>query len=383
MTHSNQLFDGFHFKNGMTLRNRVVMTPMTTWSANPDETISDQEAAYVRARAKDVGMVITGCTHVTPEGIGFTGEFAAYDDHFIPSLRKLAQAAKSGGAPAILQIFHAGSKAVPELVPNGRIVAPSTMEVPAGLFNKGGNTAIALTHDEIENIIKAFGDATRRAIDAGFDGVELHGAHGFLLQDFFSPLANNRDDEWGGSLSNRLRFPLAVVQAVSQVIKAHADRPFLLGYRISPEEQAEGGLRIADIKILIDELIKAGVDYIHASLYDVLNGKPIVDDGGKTTAQLIIEHVANRVPVIAAGGLKTPALAQAALDAGLSLTAIGQALVMNPNWVALAKAGRADEIVNVLDPASVPDLNIPEKLWAVINYAKGWFPLVETEPAAE
>ncbi|WP_077246548.1 NADH-dependent flavin oxidoreductase [Dickeya dadantii] len=383
MTHSNQLFDGFHFKNGMTLRNRVVMTPMTTWSANPDETISDQEAAYVRARAKDVGMVITGCTHVTPEGIGFTGEFAAYDDRFIPSLRKLAQAAKSGGAPAILQIFHAGSKAVPELVPNGRIVAPSTMEVPAGLFNKGGNTAIALTHDEIENIIKAFGDATRRAIDAGFDGVELHGAHGFLLQDFFSPLANNRDDEWGGSLSNRLRFPLAVVQAVSQVIKAHADRPFLLGYRISPEEQAEGGLRIADTKILIDELIKAGVDYIHASLYDVLNGKPIVDDGGKTTAQLIIEHVANRVPVIAAGGLKTPALAQAALDAGLSLTAIGQALVMNPNWVALAKAGRADEIVNVLDPASVSDLNIPEKLWAVINYAKGWFPLVETEPAAE
>ncbi|WP_341275593.1 NADH-dependent flavin oxidoreductase [Dickeya dianthicola] len=383
MTHSNPLFDGFHFKNGMTLKNRVVMTPMTTWSANPDETISDQEVAYVQARAKDVGMVITGCTHVTPEGVGFTGEFAAYDDRFIPSLRKLAQAAKSGGAPAILQIFHAGSKAVPELAPNGRIVAPSTMEVPANLFNKGGNTAIALTHGEIENIINAFSDAARRAIDAGFDGVELHGAHGFLLQEFFSPLVNNRDDEWGGSLSNRLRFPLAVVQAVSQVIETHADRPFLLGYRISPEEQEEGGLRIADTKILIDELIKAGVDYIHASLYDVLNGKPLVDDGGKTTARLIIEHVANRVPVIAAGGLKTPALAQAALDAGLSLTAIGQALVMNPNWVTLAQAGRADEIVNVLDPASVPDLNIPEKLWAVISYAKGWFPLVETEPAAE
>ncbi|WJM86551.1 NADH-dependent flavin oxidoreductase [Dickeya chrysanthemi] len=383
MTHSNPLFDGFHFKNGMTLKNRVVMTPMTTWSANPDETISDQEVAYVQARAKDVGMVITGCTHVTPEGVGFTGEFAAYDDRFIPSLRKLAQAAKSGGAPAILQIFHAGSKAVPELAPNGRIVAPSTMEVPANLFNKGGDTAIALAHDEIENIIKAFSDAARRAIDAGFDGVELHGAHGFLLQEFFSPLVNHRDDEWGGSLSNRLRFPLAVFQAVSQVIEAHADRPFLLGYRISPEEQEEGGLRIADTKILIDELIKAGVDYIHASLYDVLNGKPIVDDGGKTTAQLIIEHVANRVPVIAAGGLKTPALAQAALNTGLSLAAIGQALIMNPNWVALAKAGRADEIVNVLDPASVPDLNIPEKLWAVISYAKGWFPLVETEPAAE
>ncbi|AIA71750.1 putative NADH:flavin oxidoreductase [Pectobacterium atrosepticum SCRI1043] len=383
MPHSDLLFDHFRFENGMTLRNRVVMTPMTTWSANPDGTISDQEAAYVQARAKDVGMVITGCTHVTPEGIGFTDEFAAYDDRFIPSLRKLAQAAKSGGASAILQIFHAGSKAVPELVPNGRVVGPSTMEVPAGLFNNGGNTATALRHSEIESIIKAFGDATRRAIEAGFDGVELHGAHGFLLQDFFSPLANNRDDEWGGSLDKRLRFPLSVVQTVRQVISAHTDRPFLLGYRISPEEQADGGLRIADTKILLDRLIDTGVDYIHASLHDVLNGKPIVDDGGKTTARLLIEHVADRVPLIAAGGFKTPTQAQAALDAGLSLAAIGQALIMNPNWVALAKAGREEEIVNVLNPASVQDLNIPEKLWTVIQQAKGWFPLVETEQAVE
>ncbi|SLM63601.1 MULTISPECIES: NADH-dependent flavin oxidoreductase [Dickeya] len=383
MAHSNLLFDHFRFENGMTLRNRVVMTPMTTWSANPDETISDQEVDYVRARVRDVGMVITGCTHVTPEGVGFTGEFAAYDDRFIPSLRKLAQAAKSGGAPAILQIFHAGSKAVPELVPDGRVVGPSMMEAPASLFSKGGNTVTALTHDEIENIIRAFADATRRAIDAGFDGIELHGAHGFLLQDFFSPLANHRDDDWGGSLSNRLRFPLSVVQAVGQVIKAQTDRPFLLGYRISPEEQADGGLRLADTNILIDELINAGVDYLHASLHDVLNGKPIEDDSGKTTTQLLIQHVAGRVPLIAAGGLKTPAQAQAALDAGLSLSAIGQALVMNPNWVALAKAGRAHDIVSVLDPVSVPDLSIPENLWAVIMMAKGWFPLAETGQATE
>ncbi|MFB7146192.1 NADH-dependent flavin oxidoreductase [Agrobacterium deltaense] len=383
MTHSPDLFDSFNFENGITLRNRVVMTPMTTWSANPDGTISDQEAAYVQARAKDVGLVITGCTHVTPDGIGFTDEFAAYDDRFIPSLRKLAQAAKSGGAPAILQIFHAGTKAVPELVPDGRVVGPSTMEVPAGLFNPGGNTAIALTHDEIEDIIKAFGDATRRAIEAGFDGVELHGAHGFLLQDFFSPLANNRDDQWGGSPDNRLRFPLAVVQAIRQVIKDYADQPFLLGYRISPEEHADGGLRIADTKILIDRLVEIGVDYIHASLHDVLNGKPIVDDSGKTTAALLIEHVANRVPLIAAGGFQTPALAQAGLDAGLSLTAVGHGLVINPDWVALAKAGRADEIVTVLDPALVQDLRIPDKLWGIIKQAKGWFRLVETGQAAE
>lgn len=383
MTCLNSLLDTFRFKNDITLRNHVVMTPMTTWSANPDGTISDQELAFVRARAKDVGMVITGCTHVTPEGVGFTDEFAAYDDRFIPSLRKLAQAAKSGGAPSILQIFHAGSKAVPELVPNGRIVGPSDMEVPAGLFNQGGNSVTALEHSEIECIIKAFGDATRRAIEAGFDGVELHGAHGFLLQDFFSPLANKRDDQWGGSMEKRLHFPLAVVQAVKRSIEAHADRPFVLGYRISPEEHADGGLRIADTKVLLNALIKAGVDYIHASLHDVLNGMPKEGDGGKTLTQLLIEHVGNRVPLIAAGGLKTPAQAQAALDLGLSLTAIGQALVMNPDWIALARANREDEIVNTLNTSSVPDLNIPEKLWGVIQQAKGWFPLVENEQAVK
>ncbi|KLN52806.1 NADH oxidase [Variovorax paradoxus] len=365
----------------MTLRNRVVMTPMTTWSANPDGTVSDQEVAYVQTRAKDVGMVITGCTHVAPEGIGFTDEFAAYDDRFIPSLCRLAQAAKSGGASAVLQIFHAGTKAVPELVPNGKVVGPSTMEVPAGLFNAGGNTATALTQDEIENIIKAFGETTRRAIEAGFDGVELHGAHGFLIQDFFSPLANQRDDQWGSSPENRLRFPLSIVRAVEQVIKKHADRPFLLGYRISPEESAEGGLRIADTKMLTNRLIEAGIDYIHASLHDVLNGKPATDVSDKTTAQLLIEHVAGRVPLIAAGRIRTPAQAEAALESGLSLTALGQGLVMNPNWVALAKDGREDEIVTVLDPASVTDLSIPDKLWAIIQAAKGWFPIQESTPA--
>ncbi|GAB7213171.1 hypothetical protein OS31_46840 [Dickeya oryzae] len=99
------LLQPFAFKNGMTLRNHVVMAPMTTWSANPDGTISDQEVAYYRARVNGVGMVVTGCTHVTPDGIGFTDEFAGYDDRFIPSLRRLAQAAKSGGRARHLADF--------------------------------------------------------------------------------------------------------------------------------------------------------------------------------------------------------------------------------------------------------------------------------------
>jgi 2,4-dienoyl-CoA reductase-like NADH-dependent reductase (Old Yellow Enzyme family) len=162
-----------------------------------------------------------------------------------------------------------------------------------------------LSHDEILDIIRAFGAATQRAIEAGFDGIELHGAHGFLIQNFFSPRFNQRTDKWGGSLENRIRFPLAVVQEVKRVVEAHATRPFLLGYRISPEEWEEGGLRIDDTLVLVDRLVESGIDYIHASLASILD-KPIGGAGEKTTADLILEHVGGRVPVIAAGQIRKP-----------------------------------------------------------------------------
>lgn len=201
--------------------------------------------------------MLTGCTHVQPSGIGFTDKFAAYDDRFIPSLRKLAQAAKSGGAPAVLQIFHAGNKAVPSLIPKGELVSASSLAAPKGPFNDGKLASRALSHEEILAVIRDFGEATRRAIEAGFDGVELHGAHGFLIQNFLSPLFNQRTDSWGGSLENRMRFPLEVVREVRRVIAAHAKRPFLLGYRISPEEPGEGALRICGALALVDRSRKA------------------------------------------------------------------------------------------------------------------------------
>ncbi|QIZ51326.1 NADH-dependent flavin oxidoreductase [Dickeya zeae] len=376
----SRLLQPFAFKNGLTLRNHVVMAPMTTWSANPDGTISDQEVAYYRARVNGVGMVVTGCTHVTPDGIGFTDEFASYDDRFIPSLRRLSQAAKSGGAPAILQIFHAGNKALPHLVPNGRVVSASALQVPPSPFNNAEVTSHALSEKEIEEIIMAFGDATRRAIEAGFDGIELHGAHGFLIQNFFSPMFNQRDDEWGGSLENRIRFPLAVVREAQRVIAEHAKRPFLLGYRISPEEADEGALRINDSYVLIDRLIEAGIDYLHASLFDIPNARPADYTGERTTAELLVEHVSDRIPLMAAGLIRTPSDAEKALNTGLSLVAVGQGLVMNPAWVELAGEGREAEIATALDADRVPLLAIPDKLWGVIQVAKGWFPVVGTTP---
>ncbi|MCQ1571379.1 NADH-dependent flavin oxidoreductase [Neorhizobium galegae] len=367
------LFEPFTFANGITLRNRVVMAPMTTWSANDDGTVSDEEVLYYRRRVNGVGLVLTGCTHVMPNGIGFTGEFASYDDSFIPSLRRLAEAAKSGGAPAVIQIFHAGNKAVPDLIPGTDVVGASAVQVPAGPFNPSGVTPRALGHGEILEVISAFGDATRRAIEAGFDGMELHGAHGFLIQNFFSPHYNQRGDEWGGTLENRMRFPLAVVREVKRVIAMHAERPFLLGYRVSPEEPEHDGLRMSDTYALIERLIDFGVDYIHASLSNVLEAKPIEATDDRTVAELIAANVAGRVPVIAAGQVRTPQQAERAVDLGLSLVAVGQGLVMNPEWVELSKQGNEGLIETEIRTTKVPEIALPANLWDRIQFATGWF----------
>lgn len=375
------LFQTFAFNNGLTLRNRVVMAPMTTWSANPDGAISDAELDYYRRRAQSVGMVITGCTHVAEDGIGFTDEFAAYDDRFIPSLLRLAEAAKSGGASAVLQIFHAGNKAVVDAVPRGELVSASAVNALGGPFNRDDVTPRALSQSEILKIVHAFGEATRRAVEAGFDGVELHGAHGFLLQNFFSPRYNQRGDEWGGSQQKRMRFALAVVKEAKRVIAKYATRPFLLGYRISPEEREEGGYRVPDICPLVDGLIAEGIDYLHISLNDVLGARPLGTDT-RLTVEQVIAHVGKRVPVLAAGMLRTPAQAQTALDLGLSLAVVGKALVINPDWVGLAQAGCSEQISQELVLDKRAALSIPDGLWRAVEAAPGWIPVRKAEAVA-
>ncbi|MDB5507358.1 MAG: NADH-flavin oxidoreductase/NADH oxidase [Devosia sp.] len=371
------LFQPFAFANGMALRNRLIMAPMTTWSGNADGTVTKEELAYYRKRVGGVGLVITGCTHVQANGIGFTDEFASFDDRFIPSLRSLAEAAKSGGAPAVLQIFHAGNKAVPDLIPDREIVSASEVGIPATAFAAAA-VPRELTQTEILEIVTAFGEATRRAIEAGFDGVELHGAHGFLIQNFFSPHFNKRQDQWGGSLPNRMRFALAVVAEVRRVAELHAKGPFLLGYRISPEEPDADGLRIDDALALIDRLIEAKVDYVHVSLGNILTNKPIGSAGSETIARVIERHVEGRIPLFAAGGILTPAQASAALAIGLSGVAVGRGLVINPDWVERAQGGDALSIATTLDPAQVTDLGIPAKLSRIIEAMTGWFPLASS-----
>jgi len=380
MKQYKKLLEPFQLKKGVDIKNRIVMAPMTTWAGNEDFTIADEEVAWYKERVKGVGLVITGCTHVTPEGIGFTDEFAGYDDSFLPSLKKLAVAAKSGGAPAILQIFHAGNKAVPDLIPDGTVVSASPIKSEVTPFTPPTlPTPRSLEENEIWDIIKAFGATTRRAIEAGFDGIEIHGAHGFLNQNFLSPLFNQRTDQWGGSIENRLRFSTEMVREVRRVIAEHADRPFVLGFRISPEELPKEGLRLPDSLALVDRLIQEQVDYLHFSLFQVLTQKPLDSNTNKTITEVLTSYVNNRVPVIAAGQVTTPTEADQALSLGLDLVAIGRSLVINPKWAQWANEGREDGITMVLDTALAADKKIPEKLMAIVHHAKGWIKTMETE----
>jgi 2,4-dienoyl-CoA reductase-like NADH-dependent reductase (Old Yellow Enzyme family) len=374
ITDTKELFQPFKFKNGIEVKNRIAMAPMTTWASNDDYTLSDDEIKHYEARSGNVGLVITGCTRVMANGIGFNNEYASYDDSFLPSLTKLAAAAKKGGSPAILQIYHAGNKAVPNLIPNGIPVSASAVALAPSPFYAGGIVSKELTHEEILEIIRAFGETTHRAIKAGFDGVELHGAHGFLLQNFFSPYYNQRTDHWGGTDDKRMNFAVEVIKEVQAVIEKYADRPFLIGFRISPEESES--YRVRDTFALIDKLIDCGIDYLHVSLANLLSQKPLDDENGDTTIlKLILNHVHDRVPVAAAGGIKQFEDATEAIKMGLSLVAVGHGLIINPNWVELASnQEKADEVLSM---AKADALAIPKKLQEFIHIAKGFFEVTE------
>lgn len=373
MNKYNKLFTPLLFGNGISLKNRIVMSPMTTWASNEDFTISDEEVEYYKKRVNGVGLVITGCTHVMANGIGFTHEFAGYDDTFLPSLKKLADAAKSGGAPAILQMFHAGNKAIPGLIPDGKVVSASTVSSgPIVLFEKE-NLPKELSENEILEIIKAFGDTTRRAIEAGFDGVEIHGAHGFLLQNFISPFFNNRNDQWGGSLENRLRLSLEILREVKNIVSKYADRPFLIGYRISPEEFPQQTYGLPDTFILMDKLIEEKIDYLHFSLLDAVNQMPIESEFSKEPISAVLNnYVNNRVPVLVAGGITTPAMADQVVNYGVSMVAIGRTLIVNPDWVELTQNGEEDKITSILKLATVQEKRIPSKLMTIFGKLDGW-----------
>jgi 2,4-dienoyl-CoA reductase-like NADH-dependent reductase (Old Yellow Enzyme family) len=369
------LFQPIAFRSGIQLSNRIVMAPMTHFSSNQDGTVSDEELAYYSRRSNGVGMVVTACAYVTPNGKGFPGEFGSGLDDFIPGLRRLASSIKEHGAKAVLQIFHGGRMCPPELVPDGEIVSASTVPAEKGVGVGLGQVPHALTQTEIQSIIHDFGESTRRAIESGFDGVEIHGANGYLIQQFFSPHSNRREDQYGGSLEKRLTFPLAVVDEVKKVVAKHAKEPFLIGYRFSPEEPETPGITMADTLALIDVLANKELDYLHLSLLEFWSTPRRGVEDSRSRLEIIQEKVGERVPVIGVGSIYTADDALKAMESGVSMISIGRGLIIDPDWIEKVEQGRESEIETKLKKDAQSRLVVPDPLWQRIINTPGWFPI--------
>jgi 2,4-dienoyl-CoA reductase-like NADH-dependent reductase (Old Yellow Enzyme family) len=317
----------------LTFRNRIVMPPMGMNQADERGAVTEAHMQHYASRAAaGVGLVIVEHTYIRPGGQASQGQLGIYDDALILGLRRLAEAIKAQGSLAVLQITHGGGRAT-RAITGSQPLAPSDGIIPP----RGVEPARALTIPEMEDIVQAFAAAARRAVQAGFDGVEVHGAHGYLLSEFLSPLVNRRTDEYGGSLANRLRMPLRVVEAVHRVV----DAGHLLLYRLGADDLVPGGLTQAEGCQAAHSLAAAGVDVLDVS--GGLGGdEPPGWDGvsqGYFVPMAAAVRAAAGVPVIGVGGIKDPRAADRIIRAGqVDLVAVGRAMLTNPHWAAEARA---------------------------------------------
>lgn len=368
-----KLFQDFTFKSGVHVKNRLMMAPMTTFSADENDYVSQEELNYYSERANGVGTVITACAYVSKNGKGFDGQMGIDHDGTIEGLSKLADVLHSGGAKGVVQLYHGGRLAVPRLIPNEETVSASSV---APLEDRGfysiKQAPRALTTEEVYDIITDFGEATRRAIKAGFDGVELHGASGYLIQQFVSPHSNKRKDEF----ENLLLFSLKLIEEVKKVINEYAEKPFLIGYRFSPEEPETPGITMKETFELIDELIRADIDYLHIATTEAW-AKPrrgIVSEKSRT--ELIAEYINQRVPLIGVGSIHTPDDAALLLEKGKTdFVAIGRALIVDPHWVEKVQNHKEETISQQLKQNEQHQAVIPTPLWKLILEVEGWFPI--------
>ena len=363
------LFQSFTLNNGVTVKNRLAVAPMTHFGSHADGLISDQERTFLGNRAGDIGLFISAATLVQEGGKAFRGQPEATGENCLDSLKETAQIIQKQGAKAILQIHHGGSQAMVELNHRDKISASASEK-------DGAREASAA---EVEELIASFAQAADLALRAGFDGVEIHGANGYLIQQFYSAQSNRRSDQWGGSLENRMRFPLAVVDAVAAVREKHQCNDFIIGYRFSPEEAGEDGLTMAETGALIDALVQKPLQYLHVSLWEFDKKIRRGGDTAQTRMQFIHDRINGKLPLIGVGNLFTADDILAAFETGWAeFIALGKTVMINPHIAIQIREGREAEIETQLDPARPDHYGFPDILWEFsASGTQSWLPPVK------
>lgn len=343
--------------SGVTLNNRLMMSPMTTELSFFNGVITEDELAYYGERSKGLGAVITGAANVQDLGKGWPGELSIAHDEMIPRLKDLANVIKKQGAKAIVQIFHGGRMTTRATLSGEQAVSASAIAAE----RPDAETPRAMSEAEIIETIKAFGEATRRAIEAGFDGIELHGANTYLIQQFFSPHSNRRGDQWGGSLENRYRFINELLKCVFQAVETHAKKPFIVGYRFSPEEFETPGIRFEDTIWLLEQLRETKLDYLHVSLNSYNRVAHSEKFDHKTILAYVHEALQGKIPLVGVGGVRQRKDVKAIL-AHAELVAIGQQLLVDPKWAVKLAEGRDSEFVSKPFEEAYQELYLPNPL---------------------
>lgn len=306
---------------GLTLKNRIVMPPMHTGLATTEGAVTDNLIEHYVRRSKALGLLIVEHSYVSLDGRLSERQLRIYDDSLVSGLEKLSSMVHATGTPVVIQINHAG-RATSMEVTGMEPVAPSLSK-----------NARELRGEEIEALVEAFAMAAERAMRAGFDGVEVHGAHGFLLNQFFSPLVNSRRDRYGGSLENRMRFPLDVVERVKEKVGGR-----LLLYRLGSDDLDPRGVKVEDSKKFAIKLQEAGVDIIDVS-GGLCGSRPpqLQDRQGYFIPQAQQIKKVVDIPVIGVGGITEPEYANEVIrEEKVDLVAVGRALLKDPDWATKA-----------------------------------------------
>ena len=314
----------------LELHNRIVMPPMATYLSTEDGKVTEELLSYYGERASggNIGLIITEHTCFMQQGKAREKQLSAADDSCMEGLKKLADIIRQNGTKAMIQLNHAGA-AAPFSATGMPAVSASSVILPTDPMIGDGTVPNELTKQEIANIVKEYARAALRAKNAGFDGVEIHSAHAYLLNQFYSPLTNYRTDEYGGSLENRLRIHLEIVESVRDAVGK--DTP--ISVRLGGCDYIEGGNTFEDSAragVLLEE---AGVDMIDISggmCRFLLPGHTEPGYFRETSAAV---KKAVSVPVMLSGGVKTIADAEALLQAGAAdLIGVGRELLKDAHW---------------------------------------------------
>lgn len=353
-----KLNDSLTLANQIILPTRIMMAAMCDRSADSAGNVTDEEIAYMSSHSRSASLIVTGYASVSDNGFVEPGQLGVNTNDTIPGLTRLASAMKQNGGKAILQLAHGGRESAYSNRNNQLAVAPSKLDFPWLDYE-----VTEMTNADIQQLITDFATATQRAIEAGFDGVEIHNGNHDLLQQFFSAYSNRRHDQWGGSLEKRMALPLAVLKAVRATIIENNRTDFILGWRISPEEiHGENiGYKVDDILAQTKQAVEIGIDYLNVSLTGNQYNYASIPLGFNQTFAELFEAISKNVPVFIGSQIHTAADAKAALAYAQGVY-IGRAALIDPAFTEKVLNHQEDQIIESMTFERLNQVGLPSGL---------------------